>query len=477
MRDIDLFSQLDLSTKQNDRSISGQASFSEGFSGLLTGVNLADIVQLACLENKERKLIVQGEKGEGIICFKDGEVIHAETQNLKGEDAFYEIMSWNKGTFRFIYHSSKENTIQIPWNFLIIEALRIKDEKQAAEPSKQVHIPEVLVVDDSKFFVSRLRHILRQELGANVTGEASNGKRALEFIAQNPPDLITLDINMPVMAGDVALKHIMIRSPAPVVLISNFNDRHTAKIMEFLRLGAVDFIGKPVGQASWDLFKKRIRIILDILPQLQITNIRRAKNPKPAREKTIPGIPAERLVVIFGGIGGMLEIQKILPAIRLGPIDGMLVFQAMCPQFIGPFSKQMEIYSSFSVKELKTGAPILSKQAWFVDPTKAFNVKADELGAAIVALEGGIATPNPTLFLKELASIYRSDIITVVLSGAGEELVEGLHEIADKNGYIILQDPDTCLHPEPLKHLATIGLANKMISPEEIAKTVNEMLS
>ena len=456
------------SVLQDGQTVQGRPNGgAAGFSGFMVDVNLSDLVQLACLENRKRKLLIQTPGGRGEVYFAGGEVVHATINGKTGEEAFYDIMCLPHGTFRFFPEEPPERSIEIPWNFLLIESLRLRDEKETSQEASEQHISGVMVVDDSKFFISRLREVLTEKLSAQVIAEARNGKEALEFLDETRPDIITLDINMPVMAGDVALKHIMIRSPAPVLLVSNFNERHTAKIMEYLRLGAVDFISKPGGDGSWDLFIERLGNAVESAGEFMVRNIRRARNPKKSAEKSLPGMPAERLVVIMGGFGGLLEIQKILPELCLEDSTSLLVFQQMCKHFSSSLANYMDQYCSFSVNALETGAPLLSNQAWVSGLDTGWKVEADETGAGIYRQPSGSRLEADT-FLGELADIFERDLTLVLLSGMKLEMAKGLEAVASTGGRIIIQKPDTCLQPGPLKAIQELGLEERIASSEEI---------
>ncbi len=449
----------------------------EGFSGFASGLNLADLVQLACLESRDRKLLIFAGDRSGEIFFSSGEVVHCTTGDKEGEEAFYEMLSWERGSFKFVCEATDCRSVEIPWNFLLIEALRIKDENKARADKRNRLDVEVLVVDDSKFFVSRLKDFMHGGLGATISGEASNGKDALEFLYDTTPDLITLDINMPVMAGDVALKHIMIKSPAPVVLVSNFNERQAGKIMEFMRLGAVDFVAKPAGGQPWELFSNRLGRVVRYADQFQVRNIRRARNLKESAEKRNPGMPAEKMILMVGGFGAMLEIQKILPALDLMDRCGLVIFQQMCPVFASPAAGYLGPYCRFSVKELGSGAPLLSNQAWISALDKQWKIKADESGAGIYSSQEGNGRFDIRGVLESLSRIFSMDMAVIVLSGADMSIVDGLQHVAMADGKIIVQRPETSLHPQPLEQLKTLELATQFLAPEDIAPYISGWIS
>ncbi len=108
---------------------------------------------------------------------------------------------------------------------------------------------KVLIVDDASFMVKALTNILKSDSGIEVVGNAKNGREALEKIRQLRPDVVTLDVDMPIMDGISAVRHIMINEPVPIVMLSSLFD-HGEITFEALRLGVVDFLPKPSGAIS-----------------------------------------------------------------------------------------------------------------------------------------------------------------------------------------------------------------------------------
>ena len=178
-----------------------------GFDGDVQGLNLVDLVQLACIEGYDRKLAVQSGKNNGTVFFSDNEIIHAESGKIIGKEAFYDIMSWPSGTFSMIFSGTETRTIDSSWNFLLMEAVRRIDEQSEAEDQDSEQ-RKVLVVDDSRLFTKAFVKLFEEDIDAKVVGTATNGKEALKFLELQVPDLVTLDINMPVMGGDVAPLHL-----------------------------------------------------------------------------------------------------------------------------------------------------------------------------------------------------------------------------------------------------------------------------
>lgn len=119
---------------------------------------------------------------------------------------------------------------------------------------------KVLVVDDASFMVKAVSEILNSDPDIEVVGSAKNGLQALEKIKELSPDVITLDVDMPIMDGIRTVRHIMLECPVPVVMLSSLFSNGTITF-DALRLGVVDFLPKPSGAISQDIHKAKQQII------------------------------------------------------------------------------------------------------------------------------------------------------------------------------------------------------------------------
>ena len=149
---------------------------------------------------------------------------------------------------------------------------------------------KALIVDDALFMRKAITEILETDADLEIVGTARDGLDGLDKIKALQPDVVTLDIDMPRMDGLEAIRHIMIESPVPVVVLSSlFSDG--AVTFEALRLGVVDFVPKPSGAISEDMDKSRRQIIdrVKIASNVNFENIRRVRIQE--RSKTPQGRP------------------------------------------------------------------------------------------------------------------------------------------------------------------------------------------
>jgi len=448
-----------------------QHSGTNGFVGEIEGLGLVDIVQFACLSGDHRKLSVLSEDNIGVLYFADNEIVHAEFGELTGEEAFYRIMSWPSGTFSMLFAKTDKRTIDASWNFLLLEAARRIDEQNRPAASSEPKLPTVLVVDDSRFFTKAFVKLFEDQIKAKVIGTATNGKEAVKFLEAQTPDLITLDMTMPVMSGDVALKHIMIRSPAPVALVSNFNEQMYFKMMDFMRYGAVDVVAKPVSPESWKLISERLQYILMNVREFCVDNISRAKSPKLAEKRTASISPASSLLLILGGLGGMLELQKIIPALEYNENMAVLILQNMYPGIAKYLASYFDAFTPYTVTCLDLGEGLLGgqcrignchgkRQIVLREGTPLISGREDELNKMSLDADN---------LLHSAAGVFGEQLSVVLLSGVDVDLKLGMEAVVRQGGRIIIQEPESCLLPGPLEGITSLELEECCLKPEDIA--------
>ncbi len=457
--------------------MNNQTVATSGFDGDVQGLSLVDLVQLACIEGYDRKLTVESGKNNGTIYFADSEIVHAESGEVTGPEAFYNIMTWPSGTFSMIFSGTGTRTIDSSWNFLLIEAVRRMDEQSEVDEHHQdSEQRKVLVVDDSRLFTKAFVKLFEEDIDSKVIGTATNGKEALKFLQMQVPDLVTLDINMPVMGGDSALKHIMIRSPAPVVLVSNFNEESCSNLMGFMRLGAVDVVAKPINPQSWKIVSKRLQYILTNVKEFHVNNVSRAKNLVPVDNRSTSEKPASRLLLILGGLGGILELQKIIPSLKYRNDTSVMILQNMYPSITEHLASYLDTFTPYPVTPLTSGTAFLGGQCQVGNCHGTWDILS---GQGVPAITGEQDEQNEISLdadrlLISATEAFGSSLDIVVLSGIDMDLKNGLEYASSKGAVIVLQDPDSCLLPGPIHNLKSLAIESQILKPEAIGPFLSE---
>ncbi|CAN2042748.1 two-component system, chemotaxis family, protein-glutamate methylesterase/glutaminase [Candidatus Magnetomoraceae bacterium gMMP-15] len=462
-----------------------------GFAGTLKNIQLSDLIQMCCVGVISMTIKVIKDSEYGIIFINDGEIVHAVCGNIKGEEAFYKILAWESGSFETLGASQvSETTIDKGWQYLLMEGARMADEQSVDEDESNEEKDKeliknnklkVLIVDDSLMMCKILENMLSSDKNMLVVGTAKNGEEALKKIDELKPDLITLDVNMPVMDGSTALKHIMIKSPCPVIIISKPVTGSHKKILDFLRLGAVDFINKPVKQSDMSDQEQELVKRVQVAAKAEINNFKRVKLPKILEKKgNLDGeFPCNLLAVINSGAGGYAELIKIIPLLPKNIHACIVVFQTMAIELLVPLADYLNQISKINIMPLEFSGdsdkfPLQGGMCYLT--TTKYCIKLNSIESKSFYLENtennGQEDTCFNIFFNSVAESFSKNVLTVLVSGADILDFTGLKKIKEKEGQIIIQQLSSCLVPHSLKKAAKAGFVDLEASPVEIARQI-----
>ncbi len=381
----------------------------KGFTGTVN-LQLNDLIQMVCLSRSDLSIQVTSSLGNGTIFVREGEIRHAQTEVLHGECAFFEILRWRDGQFSIsLAEDHSDTSVDKPWEHLLLEAMRRRDEDVTAHhtavladfdencfPSPECHefeeeldqvfegltegfgesgeesardqatsceeakIVRVLVIDDSPFFANQIKKMLEERPGMEVAAIACNGKEALDVLDRGPGvDVITLDIEMPIMQGDTTLKHIMVRHPIPAVTISSLQADSLPRIFEFLQAGAVDFLPKPGARDDLRLYADRLRDLVLKVSRAKVGQFRRWRKSRvdPTACSHEVETPRDRILLVIGAEGAHMDWFR-LPLHELTGGGILLGLQRIVNEYLLPFCRLLEDATSASVLPLLESAPL-----------------------------------------------------------------------------------------------------------------------
>ena len=320
--------------------------------------------------------------------------------------------------------------------------------------------------------------------GIDIVGTAQNGEEALAQIDTLKPDLITLDVNMPVMDGSTALKHIMIKNPCPVVIISSIGNQSQSNVIDFLRLGAVDFINKPVKSA--DLAEQQERLITAIrtAARAEIQNFQRAKPPKliPSTADLPPDDPPpNHLVIVNSGVGGYAELIKLVSTLPAHMDLCIVVLQAMPEGFVEPLAEYLDQRSRAEVRPFTASLPLKKGGCYLGTHNDAHKLLAHNGQISLAPADTAeFDEDDEAAFSVLLKSARKMPIISlplvVLLSGADVENMETLKHHKDTGGRIISQRIAACMVPQPLEDAINAELVDLQLDPIELAAQLNTFI-
>lgn len=246
---------------------------------------------------------------------------------------------------------------------------------------------KVLIVDDSVFMRKIISDLVSEHPNFHVVGTAKNGKEAIGMVKTLKPDVVTMDIEMPEMNGLDALSAIMKEAPTPVIMLSNLTQDGARETIRALELGAIDFVGKPSGSISLDLFKVKslLHEKLEIAVKSKLrAPLARPEPPRLAPEAAPPGpAPSLRqaktgtdkpanpegqkfihLVAIGTSTGGPRALQQVLTQIPEHFPAPILIVQHMPPNFTQSLAVRLDSISRIRVVEAQDGMTLAAGTAY-----------------------------------------------------------------------------------------------------------------
>lgn len=310
----------------------------------------------------------------------------------------------------------------------------------------------LLIVDDSRFIRGAIRRIVETNDRIEVIGEAGNGKEALEQIPLLNPDVITLDVNMPVMDGLTTLKHIMIKNPRPTVMLSTLTREGATVTFDALKYGAVDFIEKPSNLGKADAVAQERRIIRKILMAGEVeTGILQYLRTHPKKTGNVLNYRTfccERMIAVGAAEGALGALLKIIPRLHANHPAAMLVMLYESSANIDAFADYLDAHSALRVRRAVDGDVLKSGTCYLGSGENYMTLDIDTTGRPALRIH-----PNPfpnrrgaiNMLLMSLADNLQSPVLGAVLSGSGEDGVEGLHSLRRAGGKSVVQDPGSCL--------------------------------
>lgn len=304
----------------------------------------------------------------------------------------------------------------------------------------------VLIVDDSLVMRRALRQIIEQDPAVEIVGEASDGRRAVAMNASLRPDVITMDVNMPVMDGIEALTVIMRDAPTRVLMVSALTTAGAQATLSALEAGAIDILAKPSSEIITVGLEPMRAPLLEKIHAVATANLdalRRAPRRPPERPESKLAGPGERVVVIGTSTGGPQALQSILPALPGNLPTPVLIVQHMPPTFTAQMAKRLNSLCELNVSEAREGDELRAGRV-LIAPGDQHLVLRDRLHAGL-ELEPSEVHHRPSvdeLFLSAEA-VYGSQAVAVILTGMGDDGCVGAQRLKARGATVIAQDRDT----------------------------------
>jgi two-component system, chemotaxis family, protein-glutamate methylesterase/glutaminase len=346
---------------------------------------------------------------------------------------------------------------------------------------------KILIVDDSVSVQNVLQQILSSDPELEVIGIASDPYEAVAKIAENLPDVITLDIEMPRMDGLTFLRKLMKQHPLPVVIISSVAGEGSDKGIKALKLGAREIITKPKLSSPEQLEEYSIRII-DAVKASGIsgkmnTNSLKSKNieriPSGFKESPVghqnPPVASTEVILIGASTGGTEIISKILKGLR-SDLPGILIVQHMPGEFTKAFANRLNLESNLNIKEAEQGDVINQGCVYIANGFNHLRL-IKENGMYKCKLEMGELVnrhrPSVDVLFKSASKFPGKSITAVLLTGMGSDGAKGMLELCQIGANTFAQDEKSSVVFGMPKEAIKLNAAKQVGNPEELINWIN----
>ena len=348
--------------------------------------------------------------------------------------------------------------------------------------------PRAVVADDSHFMRTVISDIL-QDGGISVVAEAKHGRAAVEAVETHEPDVVTMDVEMPVMNGIEAVTEIMDRRPTPILMLSAHTDENADVTFEALDAGAVDFFTKPGGEVSMAMPRLEDQLV-EMVHSVAAVEMGPARTegatsaPELASEPpsaTAAGHVANPTLVVGSSTGGPKMVERLLAELPIEADFRVLVVQHMPEGFTGRFASRIDGKSDYEVREARDGDRVGGGEALIAAGGSHLVVTNYRAGRLRVALEESAPVnsvrPSVDVTMESAADVVDDPLVGVILTGMGQDGAAGIKAIKAAGGRTIAQDEATsAVYGMPRQAVAT-GCVDAERPIEEIPTAVLDAIA
>lgn len=356
---------------------------------------------------------------------------------------------------------------------------------------------KVLVVDDSGFFRRRVKEMLQTDARIEIVGDAANGKEAIQKTQELKPDVITMDIEMPVMDGITAVRQIMAIQPTPIMMFSSLTHQGAQSTFDALDAGAVDYLPKNFDELS----NKREEVAKILCSQIWAIGSQKAslvkktaaipakphviKQPAAAPPKPVAAVarPASRtsgpgkykLLAIGASTGGPVALQEVLTKLPGNFPLPIILVQHMPASFTEAFAKRLNQLSKIEIREAKDGDILKPGLALLAPGGMQMSVEGREGNLRIHIHEsepGQNYKPCVDTTFSSIAKVMPANTLAVILTGMGADGREGAKLLNRGGSTIWAQDEKTCVIYGMPMAVAEAGVADKVLPLQAIGSQI-----
>ncbi|WNB90383.1 chemotaxis response regulator protein-glutamate methylesterase [Bacillus sp. NEB1478] len=312
----------------------------------------------------------------------------------------------------------------------------------------------VLIVDDSAFMRKLIKDFLNEDPRITVLDTARNGEEAVKKTIQLKPDVVTMDVEMPVLDGIEAVREIMNRSPVPIIMLSSTTKAGAENTLLAMEAGALDFISKPSGAISLDLHKVKEALIEKVIAVSRVnvtskTSFRaNSQNYETRVAKKKNELP--KLILIGTSTGGPRALQEVVTKLPANIQAPVVIVQHMPPGFTESLANRLNSLSNVFVKEAEQDDILMPGTVYIAPGGFHLRLIQKAAGKTFVALDKeppvGGHRPAVNVLFESAAKLKNYEKIAVILTGMGSDGTLGLLKLKESGeATVIAEAEESCI--------------------------------
>jgi len=320
---------------------------------------------------------------------------------------------------------------------------------------------KVLIVDDSALMRRALKEIIMTDPSLDVVGTARDGQDAIEKVHELNPDVVTMDINMPVMDGLTSMQYIQSDYPQmPVLMVSSLTEEGAMTTFEALELGAFDYVAKPSGTVSSNIHivgreiiqkiklayksvnKKSIRDRVE--RRSRVTPTRRARASK--KSEYTKDTKLSKVVVIGISTGGPGTLMEVLPLLPEDLKAAVIIIQHMPPSFTSSFAKRLDGACRIPIKEAEPGDVLQNGRGYLAAGGYQLVIRGEGGALRLPSTPKTIFMPSVNVTMESALEVYGGkNVVGVLMTGMGDDGADAMVKIRRAGGFTIAEDESTAV--------------------------------
>jgi two-component system chemotaxis response regulator CheB len=356
----------------------------------------------------------------------------------------------------------------------------------------------VLVVDDSAFMRKIISDFLSEKDEIEIIGKAKNGQDAIEKVERLNPDVVTMDIEMPIMNGLEALKEIMDRFSRPVIMLSSTTKEGAENTIKSLQYGAFDFVAKPSRAISLDLYKVKEELKEKVILAMKANVSKKVKQGMKSisiMETEYSKIDSNRgkspiffngssfnkkIVCIGTSTGGPRALQRVLPKLPEDLDAPIFIVQHMPPGFTQSLANRLNSISAITVKEAVNGELVQNGRAYIAPGGSHIKVMKSGTSLIIKIDQSEIRNghrPSVDVMFESISEIQDYLKVAVIMTGMGSDGTEGLKKLKLTGNVKAISESEqsAIVYGMPKSALST-HLVDRVEHVEDIAASIMNMI-